>query len=99
MSTNIFTTQDADRLLGLADQFLQDWEQNEGKDDPECKERRREWEVIRPLLVAAPKLLAAAQKAIHNAAISAGKPGKAWDGDFVISELNAAVIEAVGGAA
>jgi len=51
------------------------------------------------LFAAAPKLLAAAQKALHNAAIAAGKSGKAWDGDFVIRELNAAVIEAIGGAA
>ena len=51
-----FTTQDADRLLGLADQFLEDWEQSEGKDDPECIERRAEWNAIRPLLVAAPAL-------------------------------------------
>lgn len=43
------------------------------------------------------RLLAAAQKAVHNAAIAAGKPGKAWDGDFVIKELNAAIIEATGG--
>jgi hypothetical protein len=52
-----FTTQDVDRLLGLADQFLEDWEQNEGKDDTECVERRAEWNAIRPLLVAAPTLL------------------------------------------
>jgi hypothetical protein len=50
------------------------------------------------LFSASPKLLAAAQKVIHNAAIAAGKPGKAWEGDFVIRELNAAVIEATGGA-
>lgn len=65
-----FTTQDADRLLGMADQFLEDWEQNEGhpsrRDDPidgeearECAERREEYDAIRPLLVAAPDLYAA----------------------------------------
>lgn len=52
-----FTTQEADHLLGLADQFLEDWAQNEGKGDPECIERRAEWNAIRPLLVAAPRLL------------------------------------------
>ena len=51
------TTKGADRLLGMADQFFEDWEQNEGKDDPECMERRAEWDAIRPLLAAAPALL------------------------------------------
>lgn len=55
----MFTTQDADRLLGLADQFLEDWEQNEGKNDPECAARRAEYNAIRPLFVAAPKMLEA----------------------------------------
>jgi hypothetical protein len=63
MSTQDFTSADADRLLALADQLLEDWESNEGKDDPECKERRAEWNAIRPLLVQAPKLLKALEDA------------------------------------
>lgn len=51
-----FTTADADRLLRLADQFLEDWELDSPR---ECSERRAEFGAIRPLLVAAPELLAA----------------------------------------
>lgn len=65
--------EDAGRLLGLADQFLEDREQHEGHDDPECKERRQEWDAIRPMLAAAPDMLAdlkagidAAQEVIDN---------------------------------
>ncbi len=58
-----FTTADADRLLGLADQFLEDWEQNEGKGDPECAQRRKEYDAIRPIFVAAPAMLAALEVA------------------------------------
>lgn len=54
-----FTTADADRLLGLADQFMEDWEENEGQRDPECIERRREWDALRPLLMQAPALFKA----------------------------------------
>jgi hypothetical protein len=53
-----FTTEDASRLLGLADQFMEDWEENEGG-DPECLQRRAEWDAIRPLLVKAPHLFEA----------------------------------------
>jgi hypothetical protein len=63
MSKQDFTSADVDRLLGLADQFLEDWESNEGKDEPECKERRAEWDAIRPLLVKAPQLLKALEDA------------------------------------
>ena len=52
-----FTEADVDRILGLADQFLEDWEQNEGEHDPEGIERRKEWDALRPLLVQAPVLL------------------------------------------
>ena len=51
-----FTTADADRLLGLADQFMEDWEANEGKDDPDCAARRADWNAIRPLLARAPAM-------------------------------------------
>lgn len=52
-----FTDEDAGRLLGLADEFMEDWEQNEGDGDPECQERRKEYDAIRPLLASAPSLL------------------------------------------
>jgi hypothetical protein len=62
-----FTTEDADRLLGLADQFMEEWEANEGRNDPECAERRAEWNAIRPLLVHAPAMVAALQTLIDRA--------------------------------
>jgi hypothetical protein len=62
-----FTTADTDRLLGLADQFMEDWEANEGKHDPECAERRAEWNAIRPLLVQAPAMLTAIRTIIERA--------------------------------
>lgn len=64
MTAQNFTVEDADRLLGLADQFLEDWESNESKNDPECHERRVEWDAIRPLLANAPRLLAILQDAL-----------------------------------
>jgi hypothetical protein len=60
--TYTFTTADADRLLGLADQFLEDWAENAiqaGARDMEYEERNAEWQAIHPLLVAAPALLQA----------------------------------------
>jgi hypothetical protein len=56
-----FTTADADRLLGLADQFLQDWAESarrHGEPADPCEERAAEWEAIRPLLALAPRFLA-----------------------------------------
>jgi hypothetical protein len=64
MTAQNFRVEDAGRLLGLADQFLEDWECSEGKDDPECRERRAEWDVIRPVLANAPRLLAILQDAL-----------------------------------
>jgi hypothetical protein len=55
-----FSTADADRLLGLADQFLQDWAETahrHGEPDDHCRDRASEWEAIRPLLQSAPALL------------------------------------------
>lgn len=55
-----FTTEDADRLLGLSDQFLEDWEEvldRDNEEDDGCKQRRLEYDAIRPLWVAAPALL------------------------------------------
>jgi hypothetical protein len=62
-----FTTADADRLLGHADQFMEDWEANEVKDDPDCAARRADWNAVRPLLVRAPAMLAALQALIERA--------------------------------
>jgi hypothetical protein len=67
-----FTSQDIDRLLGLADQFLEDWQHGldeatyyEGKDDDisECRERRAEFDAVRPLLIMLPDLLDALDQA------------------------------------
>ena len=40
-----------DRLLGLADQFLEDWEDDPPK-DPTLLERKAEWDEWRPRIVA-----------------------------------------------
>jgi hypothetical protein len=54
------TCEDADRVLGLGDQFLEDWAldavQN-GSPDPDYVKRSAEWKALRPLFVAAPVLL------------------------------------------
>lgn len=54
------STQDVDRLLGLADQFLDGWAEDAvqgGKQDEDYEQRSTEWKAVRPLLVAAPTLL------------------------------------------
>jgi hypothetical protein len=51
---------EVDRLLGLADQFLEDWAEDavqSDKRDPEYEARNTEWSEIRPLLLSAPALL------------------------------------------
>jgi hypothetical protein len=58
-TTGTFSAADADRLLGLADQFLQDWAETtrrHGEAADHCAERAAEWEAIRPLLQSAPTL-------------------------------------------
>lgn len=62
MKLTDFSSVDVDRILGLSDQFLEDWEEK-GNSDPDCVERRQEYDTLRPLLVAAPALLKALQKA------------------------------------
>ena len=57
--SSTFTTADADRLLGLGDQFLEDWADSarrHGECGHDCEEPAAEWEAIRPLLASAPKL-------------------------------------------
>lgn len=55
---NHFTPADADRLLGFADQFIEDWETDEGAEiDAVERERIEEYRRIRPLLAAAPCML------------------------------------------
>lgn len=64
-SASGFSTADADRLLGLADQFLEDWKETDRDDrrdggvDPELVKRQAEYAAIRPLFVAAPEMFAA----------------------------------------
>lgn len=51
---------DVDRLLGLADQFLDDWAEDAvqaGKPDRDYEERMAEWTATRPVLLAAPSFL------------------------------------------
>lgn len=51
-----------DSLLGLADQFLEDWAEDAvqaGKPDPDYEERMAEWTATRPVLLAAPAFLRA----------------------------------------
>ena len=53
------STQDVDRLLGLADQLLDDWAEDAvqgGKPDEGYEQRSAEWKMIRPLLVSAPAM-------------------------------------------
>jgi hypothetical protein len=55
-----FTPEDADRLLGLADQYLEEWANDaveSGQPDEDYEQRNGEWETIRPLLVQAPAML------------------------------------------
>jgi hypothetical protein len=55
-----FSKADIDRLLGLADQFLDDWAEDavqSGQRDPNYEERSSEWAAVRPLLLAVPELL------------------------------------------
>lgn len=62
-----FSTADADRLLGLADQFLEDWKETDRDDrrdggvDPDLVERQAEFAAIRPLFVAAPEMFSVLQ--------------------------------------
>lgn len=55
-----YSRADVDRLLGLADQFLDDWAEDAvqgDKRDPAYEQRTQEWAAIRPLLLAAPEML------------------------------------------
>lgn len=54
------TAADVDRLLGLADQFLEDWAEDAVQTDQQDREyenRSDEWRAIRPLLLSAPEML------------------------------------------
>ena len=56
------TSADVDRLLGLADQTLEEWAEDavQGSElDLDYEQRSAEWSAIRPLLVSAPPLLGA----------------------------------------
>jgi hypothetical protein len=62
LSLESATNEDADRILGLGDQFLEDWAEDAvqgGSRNIEYEQRNSEWETLRPLFVAAPTLLRA----------------------------------------
>jgi hypothetical protein len=68
ISLDSCSTQDADRLLGLADQFLDDWAEDAvqgGKPDEDYERRSMEWKVIRPLLISAPAMLKGFKEIAH----------------------------------
>lgn len=55
-----YSKEDVDRLLALADQFLEDWAEDAvqgNKRDMDYEERTQEWAAIRQLLLAAPEML------------------------------------------
>jgi hypothetical protein len=57
-----FTTADTDRLLGLADQFLENWAEDaiqSGEPDEDYEQNQEEWQALRPILVAAPDVVGA----------------------------------------
>jgi hypothetical protein len=65
MTSTIQQTESAtahvDRILGLSDQFLEDWKESD-KNDPERIERQKEYDDLRPLLVVAPLMLSVLKK-------------------------------------
>lgn len=100
ISSPVFTSEDADRLLQLADQFLEDWEENEGKEDPDCVERRKEWDGIRPLLAAAPLLLEACRTLAEDCSMAlSGEWDKGDEGFQASRELLESVIRHATGSA
>lgn len=59
---------DVDRLLGFADQFLDDWAEGAiqgGKPDEVYEQRSTEWKAIRPLLVSAPAMFKGLKEIAH----------------------------------
>lgn len=59
-ATELIHRVDVDRLLGLADQFLEDWAEDAvqaGKRDPDYEERVAEWAALRPVLLASQEFL------------------------------------------
>lgn len=59
---------DVDRLLGLADQFLDDWAEDAvqgGKPDEDYEQRSTEWKAIRPLLLSTPAMLKGLKEIAH----------------------------------
>ncbi len=64
-----FTTEDADRLLGLADQFLSDMAEaavRDGNPDTGYEQINAEWEAIRPLFEQAPAMIRVLAIAYHR---------------------------------
>ena len=70
---------DVDRLLGLADQFLDDWAEDavqNGKRDPDYEERMAEWTALRPILLASPKFLRGLEEIIGSCDTSSAPVAK-----------------------
>jgi hypothetical protein len=87
LKLDMFGVDDVDRVLGLADSFLEHWESDEGidaKERAEVAERRAEWEVLRPALCELPTLIAALRRA--HAALDFTQPQLAeyvrWHHEF-----------------
>jgi hypothetical protein len=69
MTIETLSMSDVDRILGLSDQFLEEWAEDAvqaGKRDLEYEERAAEWKTVRPLLVAAPVLLRALEAIVEG---------------------------------
>jgi hypothetical protein len=93
-----FSVADADRLLQLADQFLDDWAEDavqSGIRDPDYEERVDEWNAIRPLLVHAPALFAALEA--QEAAEAETDGSRRWQLLDCARQLREGVLRAIGG--
>ena len=98
-----FTTEDADRLLGLGDQFMEDWqsslEENGGDaaDLAQWAKRRLEWDAIRPLLAQAPAMFALIEQLIEKSGdLQAAIEGTTDQVEAEVSALSAVASAAEG---
>ena len=68
LTINTCSSADVDRLLGLADQFLDDWAEDAlqgGKPDEDYEQQSAEWTAIRPLLSSALAMLKGLKEIAH----------------------------------
>lgn len=82
----------AERLLGLGDQFIENWIADQAdvpaaEKDPDLAERKAEWEAIRPVLASAPALL--------STCVAIGRAGDVRD-EQRRAQLHEAISEAGG---